>query len=90
MNNEGESLVTDINLNRLRGIPILFFSGADNVVFSPLSTEASYSKLRRLFGAGDYDRVEFPGRGHLDCWMGTNAVKDIYPTVLVHARRYAL
>ncbi|KAK2784915.1 ERAD-associated protein [Emmonsiellopsis sp. PD_33] len=73
MNNEGESLVTDINLNRLRGIPILFFSGAENVVFSPLSTEASYSKLRRLFGGGDYDRVEFPGRGHLDCWMGTNA-----------------
>jgi hypothetical protein len=89
MNNEAESLVTEANLDRLRGIPILFFSGAENVVFSPISTETSYSKLQGFFVDGDYDRVEFAGRGHLDCWMGTNAVRDIYPTVRAHARRYA-
>jgi hypothetical protein len=88
MNNEGESLVTEANLNRLRGIPILLFSGSDNVVFSPISTETSYSKLEGFFVDGDYDRAEFAGRGHLDSWMGTNAVTDIYPTVRAHAARY--
>ncbi|KAK2756567.1 hypothetical protein FQN54_005460 [Arachnomyces sp. PD_36] len=89
MSNAGVSLVTESNLERLRGIPILFFSGGENVVFSPLSTEASYSKLTGRFVDGEYERVEFGGRGHLDCWMGWNAVGDIYPAVRGHARRYA-
>jgi choline dehydrogenase-like flavoprotein len=87
MNNQFESLVTESNIARLKGIPILFFSGSENVTFSPESTSTSYFKLESTFTDGDYERVEFPGRGHLDCWMGTNAVQDVYPTVRTHAER---
>jgi hypothetical protein len=87
MNNQFESLVTDTNIARLKGIPILFFSGSENVTFSPESTSTSYFKLESTFTDGDYERVEFPGRGHLDCWMGTNAIQDVYPTVRTHAER---
>ena len=87
MDNQFESLVTDANIARLKGIPILFFSGAENVVYSPESTTTSYFKLETAFEDGDYERVEFQGRGHHDCWMGTNAVQDIYPAVKAHAER---
>ncbi|CAN8095234.1 unnamed protein product [Discula destructiva] len=32
-------------------------------------------------GTVDYRRRVVPGYGHLDCWMGRNAWKDVYPMV---------
>jgi hypothetical protein len=54
-------------MTRLRGIPILFFSGSENAVFDPQSTDISYTRLRDTFGEEWYGRVVFEGRGHLDC-----------------------
>ena len=65
-----DSLLTDANLERLRGIPIFLFSGVENTVYSPEATLTSYTALRTRFGEIGYERVEFVGRGHLDCWMG--------------------
>jgi hypothetical protein len=78
------SLPTPTNIKRLRNIPILLFSGADNQVLTPESTERTYDILRRELGAsgggGDlYRRVVVPGYGHLDCWMGRRAYVDVYP-----------
>jgi hypothetical protein len=87
MNNEFDNLVTDVNIARLKGIPILFFSGTENFVYSPESTTISYSKLTSFFSDGKYDRVQFPGRGHLDCWMGATSDEDVYPVVLAHAEK---
>ncbi|KAL5350902.1 hypothetical protein ACLOAV_004475 [Pseudogymnoascus australis] len=78
------NLVTPINMSRLRGIPILFFSGSENSVFDPQSTDVSYTILRNEFGADWYERTVFEGRGHLDCWMGKDAVRDVYPRVRKH------
>ncbi|KIW32573.1 uncharacterized protein PV07_04103 [Cladophialophora immunda] len=86
-NNILESLVTPANLQRLRGLPILFISGADNVVYTPENTDRSYTTMTTTFGQKGYEREVFPGYGHLDCWMGSDAVKDVYPTVLAHAER---
>lgn len=33
------------------------------------------------FGVVNYRRRVIPGYGHLDCWMGRNAWKDVYPLV---------
>ncbi|EHY60577.1 hypothetical protein ABEF92_002714 [Exophiala dermatitidis] len=89
-NNILESLVTPENLQRLRGLPILFISGSDNVVYTPENTDKSYTTLTGIFGMSElYQREVFPGYGHLDCWMGAEAVKDVYPTVLDHAERWA-
>ncbi|KAI1391493.1 FAD/NAD(P)-binding domain-containing protein [Hypoxylon trugodes] len=82
-----ERLDTKQNINKLRGVPILLFVGRDNAVLSPESTERTYEVLTDAFGTGDdasgvqYRRRVVPDYGHLDCWMGRNAWKDIYPFV---------
>lgn len=81
------NLVTPFNMSRLRGIPIFFFSGSENTVYDPQSTDVSYTMLRDAFGADGYERVVFQGRGHLDCWMGKDAVRDVYPRVRKHVDR---
>ncbi|EJP67144.1 glucose-methanol-choline oxidoreductase [Beauveria bassiana ARSEF 2860] len=83
-------LDTDANVQRLRGIPIFFFSGADSQVLSPEATERTYGRLCTTFGlaAGggssglQYRRRVIEGYGHLDCWMGRDAYRDVYPMVL--------
>ncbi|CAG8962220.1 hypothetical protein HYFRA_00005273 [Hymenoscyphus fraxineus] len=76
-----DNLTTDENLKRLKGIPVMLFSGSDNAVLTPESTEKSYGILRDTFGAKNYERHVVQGYGHLDCWMGREAYKDVYPMV---------
>ena len=84
-NNSNESLVTEQNLERLRGLPISFISGSENVVYSPETTDKSFTKLTTTFQQRGYQCEVIQGYGHLDCWMGKDAVKDVYPKVLRHA-----
>ncbi|OLN95454.1 Cholesterol oxidase 2 [Colletotrichum chlorophyti] len=82
-------LTTPQNIRRLRGVPIMLFVGRDNAVLTPEATERTYEILCDTFGShgGDakgglqYRRRVVPGYGHLDCWMGRNAWKDVYPFV---------
>ncbi|GFP52911.1 cholesterol oxidase [Trichoderma asperellum] len=86
---EYTELTTPENIERLRGLPFLFFVGGNNAVISPRATEATYERLIDKFGisAGllggsiQYRRRVVPGYGHLDCWMGRNAWRDVYPFV---------
>ncbi|EGR49764.1 uncharacterized protein TRIREDRAFT_59382 [Trichoderma reesei QM6a] len=86
---EHEELTGPENVERLRGIPFLFFTGQDSGVLSPRSTEVTYERLIDAFGisAGlpgggiQYRRRVVPGYGHLDCWMGRNAWRDVFPFV---------
>ncbi|KAL7273366.1 hypothetical protein RUND412_003786 [Rhizina undulata] len=84
MDNNYISLITESNLVRLRGLPILFISGGQNTVYSPESTDQSYNLLREEFGPDNYQRIVFPERGHLDCWMGKTAYRDVFPRVEDH------
>ncbi|KAJ5153414.1 uncharacterized protein N7482_009892 [Penicillium canariense] len=84
------NLVTPYNIARLKGIPIFFFSGANNAVYAPESTDVSYTMLRDAHGPDDYERVVFEGRGHLDCWMGVTAHTDVYPRVRKHVDKLML
>ncbi|KAI3532007.1 glucose-methanol-choline oxidoreductase [Colletotrichum costaricense] len=83
-------LTTPDNIRRLRGVPVMLFVGRDNAVLTPEATERTYEILCDTFGShgGDgpngglqYRRRVVPGYGHLDCWMGRNAWKDVYPFV---------
>ena len=85
--NDGQNLVTEENLTRLRGIPIFLFSGAENAVYAPETTEMSFNVLREALNEEDYERVVFQGKGHLDCWMAVDADKDVYPRVLAHVSK---
>ncbi|KAI9840114.1 MAG: hypothetical protein M1837_001918 [Sclerophora amabilis] len=85
--NGGTSLVTNDNVARLRGVPILLFSGSENAVYGAVSTTLSYSRLRQQLLADDYEREVFAGKGHLDCWMGADAYTTVYPRVKEHVDR---
>lgn len=84
------NLVTEENIARLKGIPILLFSGSENAVYAPENTDVSYGLLRDMNAEGKdghdglVERTIFEGRGHLDCWMGSTAYKDVYPRVRRH------
>ena len=80
-------LINDINLARLRHIPIFFFSGGDNVVYTPEATDISYTTLRDKFDEGQYDCAVFAGFGHLDCWMGERAADVVWLSVKKHLMR---
>jgi hypothetical protein len=84
------NLVTSANLRRLEGIPMFFLSGADNRVITPESTNTSYTILRDRFGSADYERQVVEGYGHLDCWMGRRAHRDVWPRVLEHIDRVTM
>ncbi|KAI0427418.1 glucose-methanol-choline oxidoreductase [Xylaria sp. FL1042] len=87
-----ERLDTPENIRKLRGIPFLLFVGGDNAVLSPESTERTYEILTDTFGTRQDDGIQYrrrvvPDYGHLDCWMGRNAWKDVYPFVLEEVDR---
>jgi len=84
---EADATFTDLvtvpgNLERLRGLKIQFMSGGANVVFDPMSTAASYGLMKETFGTeGVYERAVIDGYGHLDFWMGTKSVEEVYPRI---------
>ncbi|KAL2018312.1 hypothetical protein VTK56DRAFT_975 [Thermocarpiscus australiensis] len=82
------NLVTPENIRRLRGIPILFLSGTGNMVYTAENTDISYTTLCYAHGREWYEREVFPGRGHLDAWMGSTAYKDVYPRVKRHVDKF--
>lgn len=76
-----KDLTTSSNVARLKGIPIMLFSGGDNHVLDPQCTDKTYSILRETFGEEGYERHLVPGYGHLDCWMGREAYIDVFPLI---------
>ncbi|KAI1816726.1 FAD/NAD(P)-binding domain-containing protein [Poronia punctata] len=87
-----EQLDTPENVQKLAGIPFLLFVGGDNAVLSPESTERTYEVLSDAFNTCMDDGIQYrrrvvPNYGHLDCWMGRNAWKDVYPFVLEEVDR---
>jgi pimeloyl-ACP methyl ester carboxylesterase len=86
-----DCLVRPDTIARLKGIPIFLIAGQDNAVIPTESSEMSYNtlvdhfKLEELHeDSSDVPMYRFkiiPGYGHLDCWMGENAWRDVYPIV---------
>ncbi|GAB7327853.1 hypothetical protein MBLNU13_g11643t1 [Cladosporium sp. NU13] len=85
LDNDYRSLVTEENLEQLRGTPIFLFSGADNNVFKASSTLKTY---RFLKARGEkVSRKEFPGFGHLDCWMSEKSADTVYKAIEEEVRK---
>jgi hypothetical protein len=82
------SLVAPENLERLKGLPILFLSGTGNMVYTADNTDVSFTTLCHAHGRQRYERELFSGKGHLDAWMGANAYKDVYPRVRRHVDKF--
>jgi pimeloyl-ACP methyl ester carboxylesterase len=60
---------------------IVLLSGEQNHCFTPESQERTYDFLRR-HGGLDCALHVFPEYGHLDVFMGKNAARDIFPTII--------
>ena len=64
--------------------PILFVHGGDAACFLPESTARTVAALTEANGAGLYRQLVIPAYGDLDCVIGKNAARDVFPHVLGH------
>lgn len=69
------------NIQRLK-IPLTFLQAANNHLFLPEGTERSFELLTAKNGADGYLRIQVPNYHHMDCFVGKDAAKDIYPLIL--------
>jgi cholesterol oxidase len=48
----------------------------------------TYAALREANGDELYSRKMIPGYAHMDCWIGENAVRDVFPIALDELERF--
>jgi cholesterol oxidase len=68
------------NASRL-ALPISFIHGGINRMFLPKGSELTYDFLREKNGPQWYTRTVIPQYAHMDCFIGRDAARDIYPVV---------
>jgi cholesterol oxidase len=68
-------------------VPILFLQGARNYIFRPEGTKRTVSWLRSHNDPTLYDYVELPDYAHLDCLVGRDSARDVYPVIVEHLDR---
>ena len=68
------------HLDRLK-LPIAFIHGENNRLFTPEGSELTYDALRDVNGPGYYVRHVIEDYAHMDCFIGKNAARDVYPIV---------
>lgn len=78
------NLATPEGIERLKGLPILFVAGADNMAYTAENMDTSYTTLCHAHGRRWYQREVFPNMGHLDLWMGPKSCEMVYPRVRRH------
>jgi cholesterol oxidase len=70
-------------------MPITFIHGSDNGTVGPGSTASTYELLCRAHGAEHYRYHAVAGYGHLDCLIGVDAARDVFPLIGEHVERMA-
>lgn len=75
------------HLERL-SIPITFIHGERNHLFLPEGSRRTYELLREANGDELYRRHVIAGYAHMDCWIGKDASRDVYPLVLEELERF--
>lgn len=63
-------------------LPITLLSGADNVFFYPSGPDDTFRWLTKNNGTALYQRHVIRDYAHLDCFIGKDAAKDVFPVVL--------
>jgi cholesterol oxidase len=77
------------NLDRL-AIPITYLHGEKNRCFLPSSTLTTFDALAQANGPQHYHRVVIADYGDIDCIIGKNASRDVFPLILAHLRSPAV
>jgi len=85
VNASGEKVyATEENIRKYLNIPICFIHGEDNMVFKHIGTQHDVEMLKKVNKDQKYKQVLIKSYGHLDCLIGKNASKDVYPFILQH------
>lgn len=85
---DGQNIyVTDENVRRYLGMPVMLMHGADNVLFDKESLEETKRQFSRAFGAErlatQLDRfLVAPDHAHFDCTIGKRAPEVIFSEVV--------
>jgi cholesterol oxidase len=75
------------NLSKV-DIPITFVHGAENNLFLPENTTKALKALAAAGNAQLFQRIEFPNYAHMDCYIGRDAARDIFPTIVAELDRF--
>ncbi len=67
---------------------IAFLHGANNHLFLPAGSEKTYTFLRDTNGPANYVRRVVQNYAHMDCFIGKDAARDVYPVVLEELEKY--
>ena len=75
------------NTDRYR-MPIAFITGEHNRMFVPQGIQATHELLRSANGPELYTRHVIQDYAHLDCWLGRDAERDVFPVALAELERH--
>ena len=81
VDNEGRDVYMP-NVKRLKGIRISLLQGPLNGIFSPSGSEHTYEWLCNANGPELYTRRVVETYGHMDCFIGRDAARDVFPVIL--------
>ncbi|MEP6992237.1 MAG: hypothetical protein ABJA80_14995 [bacterium] len=69
-------------------LPIAFLHGENNRLFLPEGSLRTMEYLSEKNGAQYYTRHVVKGYAHMDCFIGKNAARDVYPVVTAELDRH--
>ena len=69
-------------------LPIAFIHGEHNRLFLPEGSEATFEWLKQANGPDNYVRHVIKDYAHMDCFIGKNAARDVYPIVTAELDKY--
>jgi cholesterol oxidase len=61
---------------------VVLLQGSDNELFLPQGSAATLEWIVKHHGAEAGTRLVVPNYAHLDCFIGRDAARDIFPLVL--------
>ena len=66
---------------------IVLMQGSENELFLPKGSAQTMRWLREHHGPDACTRLVFPDYAHLDCFIGRNAARDVFPLVVLELDR---
>ena len=69
------------NVEQLKA-QVVLMQGSENRLFLSRGSEQTLRWIREHHGAGACTRLVFPEYAHLDCFIGRDAARDVFPDVL--------
>lgn len=69
-------------------LPIAFIHGENNRMFLPEGTKETFEFLSTRNGPDYYTLHLIPGYAHMDCFVGKDAVRDVYPIIIAELDRH--